>query len=278
VYVIPVGPGEREALADTIASIRHHEGDEVGIVVADDATHDCGPAAVREIDRAAAVITARWPTGGPPRQSPFLFRAFQHALALYDAPVLVKLDADALVTGAGLCRRAAEVFATHPDLGILGTTGVRADGVAEDYSYDAWVLEHESRWSTQLRRLLALSWAAGVPGTKVHGGVYVLSRAALDAAGDAGTLAFRPPWWTLMNEDLCVSLAIGAAGFGVGSWGAPGEPTASASRHLPVPKEEVVPRGILAVHSVRRGTAGEDEAELRAYFRSLREGSAGARS
>jgi hypothetical protein len=67
---------------------------------------------------------------------------------------------------------------------------------------------------------------------------------------------------------------VRAAGLRIGSWGAPGEPIACASKFLPVPLGEVHARGVLAVHSVRRGLGGESEAEVRAALRQARSTSA----
>ena len=271
VYVVPVGPGERDALEDTIASIRSFEGDAIKIVVADDGTPDSRRALVRRDHPDVSVVRAVWPTGGPPRQSHFLTGVYAWALERYAFDVLVKIDADALVTGAGLTERAAAAFAADPALGMLGTTGVRADGTAEDYSYDAWVLAHERRWSAAVRRFEDAARAGGYDGPKVHGGIYLVSRRALDAAWSQGWLAWRPPWWTLLNEDTVVSMIVSAAGFRLGSWGAPGEPTASGQGFLPIEKEDVVRLEKLAIHSVRRGRRGETEPDLREYFRAARE-------
>jgi hypothetical protein len=271
VFVVPVGPGERAGLEDTIASIRAFEGEDAKIVVADDGTPDSRRALVRRDHPDVSVVRAAWPTGGPPRQSHFLTGVYAWALARYRFDVLVKIDADALVTGPGLTERAAQAFAADPALGMLGTTGRRADGEAEDYSYDAWVLAHETRRSAAVRRLERAARAGGFTGQKVHGGVYLLGREALRAAWHGGWLAWRPPWWSLLNEDTVVSMTVLAAGHRLGSWGAPGEPTVSGQGYLPIEKEAVMRDGKLAVHSVRRGPRGETEPELRAYFRGLRE-------
>jgi hypothetical protein len=63
---------------------------------------------------------------------------------------------------------------------------------------------------------------------------------------------------------------VTAAGLRIASWGAPGEPIACASRFLPVPLDAIGPRGVLAVHSVRRGPGGEPETEVRAALRQAR--------
>jgi len=70
---------------------------------------------------------------------------------------------------------------------------------------------------------------------------------------------------------------VHACGFCLGSFGAPGEPIASASKFLPLGKEEVARLGKLGIHSTRRGVGGEEERELRAYFRARREADADAK-
>jgi hypothetical protein len=270
VYLVLCGPGELEPLSDLIESIRVWEGDAAKVLVVEDATSDVRWPAVRERHPMVDVVRATWPTGGPPRLSPPIARGFATALERFDFDVLCKLDTDALVTGPGLGERAAERFAADPRLGMLGTLGMRADGVPEDYSYDAWVLAHERRWSRTVCDRLARARAGTYDGRKVHGGVYVLGRRALEAVAAAGDLDRDPPWWSQIGEDLWFSLAVCAAGFELGSWGAPGEPTASASKWLPVPIASVRERGLLAVHSVRRGADGESEETVRAALRAQR--------
>ena len=174
------------------------------------------------------------------------------------------------MTGPGLTASAVRRLVEDPGLGMLGTVGMRADGVPEDYTYDAWVLHHERRWSATVRDRVERAERAGWDGAKVHGGVYLVSRAAAAAVAAAGDLERDPPWWSQIPEDLWLSLAVRAAGFRLGSWGAPGEPTASASKLLPVPLAEVRERGVLAVHSVRRGLDGEPEPVVRAALRAQR--------
>lgn len=270
VYVVPAGPGELEPLGEVVESIRAWEGDAAKVIVVDDATPDVRWPRVRLRHSDVDVVRARWPTGGPPRLSPPLALGFAAALARYDWDVLCKLDTDALVTGPRLSERAAARFAEDPGLGLLGTVGIGADGTPEDYSYDAWVLRQEQRWSPVVRDRLRRARHGGYAGPKVHGGVYLASRAAVEAVAASGDLRRNPPWWSQIGEDLWFSLAVLAAGFRLGSWGAPGEPTASASKWLPVPPEEVTDRGLLVVHSVRRGPRGEPEAQVRAALRAQR--------
>jgi len=270
IYVIPVGPGERAALQDTIESVLHFEGEDVRIVVGDDGTVDSRRWLIRQRHPMVDVVRARWPTGGQPL-APLLADLYRHVLAQYEFDVVCKLDADALVTGPGLIARAAEAFADDPSIGLLGGCAYRADGLQEDYSYDAWVLAHSRRWSPGLRRMVRAAQAHGYCGPRAHGGVYLLSRDALQAADETGNLHWRLPWWSLVTEDLYFSLMVYASGLRVASWGAPGQPLASGQGFLPVDKEQVLAEGRLAVHSVRRGLRGESEAELRAFFRRARE-------
>ena len=268
VYLVLCGPGELQPLSDLIDSIRTYEGDAAKVLVVEDATPDVRWPDVRARFPDVDVIRARRPTGGPPRLSPPLALGYRTALERFEFDVVCKLDTDALVTGPGLGARAAARFAEDARLGMLGTVGMRADGVPEDYTYDAWVLDHERRWSRAVRDRLARARAGSYDGRKVHGGVYVIGRRALEAMD----LATDPPWWSQIGEDLWFSLGVCAAGFELGSWGAPGEPTASASKWLPVPLAEIRGRGVLAVHSVRRGADGESEATVRAALRAQRAG------
>lgn len=271
VFVVPVGPGERAGLEDTIASIQRYEGDDAKIVVADDCTEDSREALVRADHPEVSVFRPRWPAASGLRLAPMLTRTYAAALRRFRFDVLFKIDADALVTGPGLSARAVDAFAAEPAVGALGTCGMRADGTPEDYSYDAWVLAHERRWSRSVREMHDAAVAGGYTGAKVHGGVYALSRSALETARDAGRLPWDTPWWSLIGEDTAISLVIWASGRRCASWGAPGEPTASGQGFLPIEKEDVVRDGILAIHSVRRGSRGETEPELRAWFRAQRE-------
>jgi hypothetical protein len=271
VYLILCGPGELEPLSDTLESIGAYEGDAAQALVVEDATPDVRWPHVRARHPTGVdVVRMPWPTAGPPRQSSALNLGLRTALARYRFDVLCKLDTDAVVTGAGLGDAAAQRFAEDPGLGMLGTVDMRADGVPEDHSYDAWLLWHERRWSRTVRDRVARARAGTYDGRKAHGGVYVVSRAALEAVAAAGDLHRTPPWWTQIPEDTWMSLALCAAGFRIGSWGAPGEPTASASNWLPVPLDEIAARRLLAVHSVRRGAGGEPEAEVRAALRAQR--------
>jgi hypothetical protein len=269
VFMVPAGPGEWAPLSDTLASIRHYEPGAKVVVVADGAT-ELTPELVEAQSPGATLLRPPWPTGGPPRLSPAFSWAMRWILKTYRFHTFVKIDSDALVTGHGLTERAGGRFAEEPRLGMLGSTTVRADGVPSDLTYSAWVLKHERRWSRSIRQVVGAAERNGWQGEEVHGGVYLVGRAALEALDRNGWLKRQPPWWTLASEDLWYSLAVRACGFEIGSFGAPGETIASGQGFLPIPKQQVLDDGILAIHSVRRGVDGEDEQELRRFYRAVR--------
>lgn len=268
VYVVLAGPGDWPALHDLLDSIRRFEED-AKVVVVDDASADCRQSVVRAAFPGVDVVRRRWPSSGPPRNFRPLAQGIAAALR-YDFEVLGKLDTDALVTGPAPSAAAGELFAREPRIGMAGTYGMRGDGVPESYDFDAFVLATTRRWSPSAARLMRRAEVGGYDGAKVHGGVYFVSRAALDALARSGHLGWRPPWWTQLAEDFWLSVMMLANGFELGSLGGPGEPLLVASKHLPLPKEQVLAEGKLAVHSVRRGRDGEDERELRAFFRQAR--------
>lgn len=273
-YLMSAGPGSLGELMEAIESIEHFEGDAAKVVVVDDATQDVRERVVRQRFPKVSVIRRRIPSGGPPGMFPLFASALAWSRERYTFDALIKMDTDALITGPSMADRAAEAFVADPSLGMLGSVGLRADGVPEDVSYDQWILQHEVRWSPAVRRLDRAARAGGWEGERAQAGVIVFSREMLDRAAAAGWLAWRPPWWTLFQDDSAYAAITRAVGLRIGSWGAPGEPIASASWVVPIDKQQVLDQGVLAVHSVRGGINGESEAEMRAFFRAAREGAA----
>ncbi len=204
-----------------------------------------------------------------------MFGLFASALAWsrerFTFDVLVKMDTDALITGPAMAARAAEAFAADPGLGMLGTSIQRADGQQVDHSYHTWVVRHERRWSPAIRKLHDAAKANGWDGERAQAGVIVFGREMLDRAAAHGWLDWRPPWWTLLQDDAAYGLITRAVGLRTGSWGGPGEPIASGQWELPIDKQQVLDQGVLAVHTVRKGIHGETEPEMRAFFSAARD-------
>lgn len=270
VYVVPTGPGEWPALRDTIESILHYEDADTKVVVADDSSIDSRAGVVRKEFPQVDVIRTRWPTSGGFRNYRLLACAVRACLARYDFDVLGKIDTDALITGPGLSARATRRFQENPSLGMLGTYGLRGDGVPEDYTLDRWLLSRQISCNRSLGRLVDDARHNGYTGAKCHGGIYFLARAALEEAERQGLLQRRMPWWLILAEDTLFSLMTLAAGYSLGSIGGPGESTISGQNFLPIPMKAVRSEGKLAIHSTRRGLDHETEEDLRSYFRMIR--------
>ena len=272
VIIVPVGPGETDALHDTLESVRAHEPDALVVVLADGA----GDVRADELERrspGAILLRPPRPSGGPPRLSPPLGWAYGWILATLRPEVVVKLDTDALLTAPGLVEHAAATFASRPSIAMLGDCARHPDGTPGDTSYGHWVVAHERRWSPTVRRTLRAANGRGWSDDEIHGGVYALARRGLVAMERSGHLRRDPPWWTLIGEDLWFSLGTVASGYRI----ARTDRIATAQGCLPCHPEEALKAGLFAVHSVRRGRRGESEAELRAFFRSARRASQAAR-
>lgn len=271
VYLVPAGPGDWQPLRDTLESILRYEGDDVQVVVVDDDSTDCRRERVRAKFPGVEVVRRRWPSGGPPNNYSVVADGVRFASERYSFDVLIKMDTDALITGSSPVAAAAELFAGEPRTGMAGTFRVRIDGAPESFEWDGWVLPHTERWSPSARSLMGRARAGGYDGAKIHGGIYAVSGRAIEAIVAAGDLGWRPPWWSQLGEDFWLSMVVLANGFRLGSLGGPGESFAVASKYTPLAKEKVLSDGVLAIHSVRRGLDGEDEAAMRAFFRAARE-------
>ena len=269
---MPAGPGSWHGLGETIDSIEVYEDDDVKVVVMDDWTVDCR----------APRVQARWPEVDvvrPPSPSPNAFLLFPALAAAmrgildrYDFEVLCKIDADALVTAPGLIRGAIARLEADPSLGQLGCCRVHASGVPRDTFYERFAWTVTGRWSPRTRRLLRSIEAQGLdPLDSAQGGVYCVSRRALEVARVQGWLDWRDPPGSLLGEDFLMSGIVQASGFRIASWGGPKDPIATTSRQLPLSLNDIVAQDKLAVHPVRRGLNGESEDEVRAFFRERRE-------
>jgi hypothetical protein len=258
VYLVPAGPGNWEELVDTIESIRAYEGDTASIVVLDDFTLDCRTPRIQARFPDVGVIRARVPVINN-RMSPSRLRAFEIVLSNYDFDVLIQIDIDALVIGPGLSRAAAVAFENDRSAGMLGT-------LYDSYWHRPEMI-HESRWSLRMRKLAHTPMRLGYnPLLVSHGGVYAISRRALDAARANGLLTFRQPWWSRLTEDVVFAMLLAQVDYRPRQWDA----IACTSMKLPASLDELATGSALAIHSVRAGTSGESEAEVRAFFRARR--------
>lgn len=274
--VIPAGP--RDDVADTLASVLHYTAPPRLVVVVDDTGRDVGAtleatspdvAVVRAPGRAAGSHGGLWVK---------IAAGYRFALAHLDVDVLLRLDADALVIGAGIAEIAAARFASDQRLGLLGSYRYGPDGGTRDWSPAADALRSECglrgisrpRSRRTLRALRARAVAQGyVAGEHALGGAYLHSGAAARALCRAGWLELPELAQSRLGEDHLFALLTVAAGFAIGDFGGPDDPLAITWQGLPAPPTDLLARGKLVTHSVRSfGELGETG--IRARFAAER--------
>jgi hypothetical protein len=278
--VLPVGPKDVEAALDTLASALYYLDESRIIVVVDDSgRHAEFAARVRELSPEIIVLPA------PPR-APGGFGGlwvkiacgYQWLLERYHPDIVLRLDSDALIIGAGLEECAAREFAENPATGLLGSYRIDPNGNPRDWSWAARRLNietgprglrHPRRWR-RLRLFTALAGKHGyVDGEHVLGGGYIHS---FEAADDI----YRKGWFSQpcfatskLGEDHLMGLISVAAGYRIADFARPDDPMAVKWRGLPSHPDELLANKKLVTHSVRSwGTLGE--AEIRAIFRTAR--------
>lgn len=268
--LVVVGPGERPQLLELIESIRHYEGHSIKVVVADDATGQYSDELVRRDFPEVDFVRARIPGGNASCSFRTQQLGFLHLISNYGVPAILKVDPDSLVIGAGGFELAAERFASDVGLGLLGTTETDAAGLQTDYGFSSWVAHTELRWSARWRNLYELARTRVGALQFAQGGAYFVAPRALASAREQRLLPFRQPGWSLLTEDFTTDLVVQAAGWKVGSFGAPGDPIASNTQMLPIEPEQALERGVKVIHSVRSTPSGRGEAAVRELFRNAR--------
>jgi hypothetical protein len=255
------GPGDGERLTAMAAALFRHE-PEARLLVVDDASGERVPGVVRD---GRVQFAARWrPRGYPTGLLRLVLESFALIASRYEFDVLLKLDTDALCLRPGVFAEARACFEARPRAGMAGSHLRGTDDEREDHRF-AWLvplMEAEAREDARFADAWHAALANGYrPGEHVQGGVYVLSRAALDALDAAGLLHWRPRLAATLYDDVVLSMFVCAVGFELASL----EPTIlSAPNSLPVALGSLAELRPAAVHTVKRGLGGESEAEVRA--------------
>lgn len=262
--------GEQKGIDDLLDCLKTYLRCDYEVVVADDCTDD------GTYDR--LLSAGCWVIRNPDREYLWgndrtLRRAFHEAVRLFESPIYLKIDPDALLIRDGLEDALSEAFRADERLGLLGAYHVGWDGGRRDLSF--W-RERMLRYRHDLGRPFELALCNGYEaGDGVQGGAYALSRTCLRTIYEAGWLAgndgynpsnLRP---TCIAEDSLIAMLTFAAGFRVGEIGGPGQPFAVKHIGLPMPPEELITSGSIVTHSVKY----EDETSVRVreFFRLERE-------
>ena len=279
--VLPVGPKDTEAALDTLASALYYLDESRIIVVVDDSgRHPEFAARVRALSPEIVVRPA------PPR-APGGFgglwvkiaSGYQWMLERYHPDVVLRLDADALIIGAGLEDCASREFAEHPEVGLLGSYRTDPNGRARDWSWAARRLNietgtrglrHPRRWR-RLRLFTSLARQHGyIDGEHVLGGGYIHSFEAADDLYQRGW--FSQPCFasSKLGEDHLMGRLAVAAGYRIADSARPEDPLAVTWQGLPSHPDELLANKKLVTHSVR-SWGSLDEAQIRAIFRAARD-------
>jgi hypothetical protein len=279
--VLPVGPKDAEAALDTLASALYYLDESRIIVVVDDSgRHAEFAARVRELSPEIVVLLA------PPR-APGGFgglwvkiaSGYQWLFERYHPDIVLRLDADALIIGAGLEDCATREFAENPHVGLLGAYRTDPNGRPRDWSWAARRLHTETgirglRYPRRWRRLRLFASIAGrhgyVDGEHVLGGGYIHS---FEAAYDIYLKGwFNQPCFATskLGEDHIMGLLAVAAGYRIADFARPEDPMAVKWQGLPSHPDELLANKKLVTHSVR-AWGSLDEAQIRAIFRAARD-------
>jgi hypothetical protein len=202
-----------------------------------------------------------------------LRRAFLEAYRLFETPIYLKIDPDALVIGTGLLNALQNAFSADPKAGMLGTYHLDWNGEQRDLSY--W-RDQMIRRRKDLGKPYDIAIRNGYQmGDGVQGGAYAVSHYCLGTIIRHGWLhgkyGYRPSTIKGQHvaEDSLIAMLTYAAGFKVQDIGGPGQPFGLSHIGLPMPPEELVKQNRLVTHAIKY----KDAASLAArdFFRARRD-------
>jgi hypothetical protein len=279
--IVPAGP--QDDVFDTLDSVVRYTDPSRIILVIDDAglgRMPGGPARLHALSPDIALVTA--PTAPAGTRGGLWVKVsagYRWVLDRYDPGLVLRLDTDALMIGPGLEAIAERVFASDPEIGLLGSYRIGPDNGLRDFSWAARQLRREAgprglvhpRVRRHLRRYRRLAVRNGyVHGEHVLGGALIHSAAAIHAIADGGWLGeSRSLARSRMCDDHLLSLLTVAAGFRIADFGGPADPMALAWHGLPAHPADLLARGKLVTHSVR-AFGDLTEQQIRAAFAAAR--------
>ena len=269
VVVSAASDGEWLGVQDLLDSLATYLDCDYEVVIADDATTDgtysrlldAGCWVVRNPNKlylAGVDLTLR--------------RAFVEAHRLFESPIYLKIDPDALVIGTGLLQALQSAFNGQPKTGLLGTYHIDWNGEARDLGY--WS-ERMTRRRKDLGKPYDLALCNGYKmGDGVQGGAYALTHACLDTIIRRGWLhgkdGYRPCRikGQQVAEDSLITMLSYAAGFEAQDFGGPDQPFGIWHVGLPMPPEELIKQNRLVTHAVKY--SDELSVQVRNFFRQRR--------
>jgi hypothetical protein len=269
VVVSAASDGEWLGVEDLLDSLATYLDCSYEVVIADDATND--GTYERLLD------TNCWVVRNPSKlylagNDLTLRRAFLQAHRLFESPIYLKIDPDALVIGAGLFNALQTAFDADPQAGLLGTYHIDWNGEARDLSYwrDRMIRRHKD-----LGKPFDMAIRNGYQiGDGVQGGAYAISHSCLDAIIRHGWFhgknGYRPSSVKGQHiaEDSLIAMLTYAAGFQAKDIGGPGQPFGIWDIGLPMSPEELVRQNRLVTHAMKY--SDDTSLAARDFFRARR--------
>lgn len=269
VVISAISDGEWLGMEDLLDSLATYLDCDYEVVVADDVTTDGSHE--RLLDAGC------WVVRNPEKLylsglDLTLRRAFLEAHRLFEAPIYLKIDPDALVIGTGLLVALKSAFSVDPMIGLLGTYQFDWNGEPRDLSY--WK-QRMIRRRKDLGKPYDLSIRNGYQiGDGVQGGAYALSRTCLDTIIQQGWFNgadnYRPSIIKGLHvaEDSLIAMLTYAAGYKATEIGGPSQPFGIWDVGLPMQPEELISQNRLVTHSIKY--RDPESLAIREYFRSRR--------
>jgi hypothetical protein len=278
--VLPVGPKDAGGAFDTLASALYYlDKSRIIVVVDDTGGHTDFGKRARELSPDIVVLPA------PPRAPGGLgglwvkiAAGYEWLFERYKPEITLRLDADALIIGAGIEECAIQEFARDLRVGLLGSYRVGTDGGLRDWSWPARRVRIETgfrglRYPSRRMRLRQLTTLARknayVYGEHALGGSYIHSHEAAQDIYAKGWFDDPSFATSKLGEDHIMALITVAAGFRIADFGRPEDPMALRWKGLPAHPDELLANKKLLTHSVRSWETLE-ESEIRSIFRAAR--------
>ena len=263
IVVIPVGPNEKiESASDTLSSIERYLSSSHKVIIVDNSRKDSGAALklrYPEID----IVKGRY-SGKFACLFLNISLGTAHAFENYAFDVLLRMDADALITGPNPDLDAVAYFTQNPAVGQIGVYRFDYNGkrirwfpvnvsmLAQALNPMSWCLPSWNGW--RFREILLNAFANGyVAGQHIFGGGFFLSYACVARLYRAGILSDPRLEKLRLQEDHITSVGVLSVGFTLGDFAGGDYPFAQAWRGLPASPEELIRR---KKKSCTRCTAG----------------------
>lgn len=267
VVLICVAEGEWLGVEDLLQSCELYLDADFDVVLVDDYTQDGTYEKLQD--------TGHWVLRNPEKRGleglDWTFRrGLKQVLEMYDTPLVLKIDPDALILGRGLIHAIRSAIAERPRAGIGGTYKFDWNGERRDFEF--WA-QRMTRMRSRLEPALSLAEANGYElGSGVQGGAFFLTRNCLEKLDEMGLLSgFHPPYErrNRIAQDHLTTMLAYAAGFEAIDLGGPDQAFGLWDKGLPMPPEQLMAQGRLITHAMKYKDA--ESLAARSYFRALRE-------